>query len=338
MKVWMLQQNGSIEEQNRPEMVTAAMQVKVKLSKVCIDRNDADLLLGRIPAAVYPIIPGHTAVGVLSETCECGMDLTKGARVYMHPTFSCGVCENCKRDNPFECTDVRVAGISAHGFLRDFAVANLNDISLLPSSVSDEEALFVEWIALAESILDTLACSKGDHVLVYGASLLGNILSQLLIYRQIVPVLVDKDETLLNYAKKCGIYYTFKLDSTLHENIMKVTGGRGADASVFTSDADFDPSIAFAFAAPRTKTVYAGLRFKDLNVNLKTALQKQCTVYTVTQAKRHIPSAINLLANKAIRLPFINYRYGGVGDLHTFVTSISETPYNFLSPYIVKLL
>lgn len=338
MKVWMLQQNGILEEQNRPEVVTQKMQVKVKLSKVLITENDVELLSGKFPSAIYPIIPGHTAVGVLSETCACGIDLTKGARVYLHPLFPCGVCENCKKDSVLDCTDMHIAGVNAHGFLRDFAVVNLNDVSLLPSSVSDEQALFVEWIALAESVLDTLDCSKGDHVVIYGASILGNLLAQLLIYRKIVPILIDTDVAFLDYAKKCGVYYTFKLDNTLRENIMKVTGGRLADASVYAGLSDVSPSLPFVYAAPCTNVVYAGLRFKDVEVNLKNALLKQCAVYCVTQAKKHISSAINILANKAITLPDISYRYGTIDDLPNLTRLLQIGKYSFLSPYIIKLL
>ena len=206
MKVWLLQKSGYVEMQDRPEKVTEQMQIKVRISKVLLSEPDRELMLGQDPAAVLPVIPGRSAVGVISEKCDCSIQLEKGMRVYLHPVYACGVCENCKSGMPLQCTDAKVAGCNAHGFLREFAVVSLNDVTILPPSVSEEVALFTEWLAIAENVLDTLQCSKGDHVLVLGANLLGNVISQLLIYRQIVPVLVDHDPEKLAYAKHCGIY------------------------------------------------------------------------------------------------------------------------------------
>lgn len=338
MRVWMLQKNGTLEEQDRPEKVTEALQIKARVSKVLLTESDKSLMLGRDRSAIFPIIPGRAAVGVVSESCDCGIDLPKGSRVYLHPIFSCGVCENCKKGDSYHCTDVKITGYNAHGFLREFAVVNINDVTPLPSSVSDETALYVEWIAIAESVLDTLECSKGEHIVILGAGLLGNLLAQLLIYRRIVPILIDSNEELLNYAKRCGIYYTFKTDETLYDNVSRVTGGRLAEASVHITDSGIDPSLLFSLTAPRANVVYAGFGQKDLTVNLHAAMQKSCTIHCVTGSKKHIPSAINLLANKAITIPDFRFTYGTPETFLSYVRETADSPVDFRNPYIIKLL
>lgn len=338
MKVWLLQKSGYVEMQDRPEKVTEQMQIKVRISKVLLSEPDRELMLGQDPAAVLPVIPGRSAVGVISEKCDCSIQLEKGMRVYLHPVYACGVCENCKSGMPLQCTDAKVAGCNAHGFLREFAVVSLNDVTILPPSVSEEVALFTEWLAIAENVLDTLQCSKGDHVLVLGANLLGNVISQLLIYRQIVPVLVDHDPEKLAYAKHCGIYYTFLCDETLQENVVRVTGGRLASAAVHASERDIDPSLAFSLSAPRANVVYAGFGQRDLNVNLRTAMARKQRIFCVTEGKKHIASAINLLANKAIALPDLHFDYHGADEIKSVLESLKQAPQDFRNPLVIRML
>lgn len=48
--------------------------------------------------------------------------------------------------------------------------------------------------------------------------------------------------------------------------------------------------------------MFTGFHGHDLTVNINNALKKQITVYGVTNGSDYIPTAINLLANKAIDL------------------------------------
>ena len=59
-------------------------------------------------------------------------------------------------------------------------------------------AIVVELILSA--IIERLNVHKGLHVAVFGANIVGNILSQLLIYHKAVPILIDEDESLLSTA------------------------------------------------------------------------------------------------------------------------------------------
>lgn len=106
-------------------------------------------------------------------------------------------------------------------------------------------------------MIDRLNVAKGTHVAVLGAGEIGNILSQLLIYHQAVPILIDSDEEKLAVAAQCGVYYTVKADETMEENIARITGGRLAAGSVYSSFCGLAPTCPSALpAAGRHRRLY----------------------------------------------------------------------------------
>ncbi|MGN1235138.1 MAG: alcohol dehydrogenase catalytic domain-containing protein [Christensenellaceae bacterium] len=335
MKDWILDKTGTLSEQERPENKTDERQVKVRVTKVMLADTEHDLLNRRLPSAIFPVTPGRAAVGVISEGCDCGLALPKGTRVYLHPLLPCGACKECMEKAP--CNDMKIAGVNAHGFLRDFAVARIDNVSLLPSSVSDESALFIEWIALAESIVDALNAKKGQHVVVFGATLLGNLVAQALVYRQIPAILVDKNPEALAYAQKCGVYYTVLADNNLYDRVYEITGGRLASASVYTTFSELDPTLAFRLVKSCGIAVFGGLTHPDVQVNLLEAMQKQINIVCVNNGKKHISSAINLLANKAIGLVGLEPVYLTTEHLPLSLKTFAAGSLDFRKPQIVKL-
>lgn len=143
------------------------------------------------------------------------------------------------------------------GFYRDFALAGTEDAYALPVSVSDEAAFLIDAVAMAEHVVDELHISIGQHVLVMGGGLYGNVLCQILIYHRAVPILADNNAERLSRAKKSGIYYTYPNDETLKEHILQVTGGKLADAAVYLAFANkSEPSTLFSLVARGAYVAY----------------------------------------------------------------------------------
>ena len=193
------------------EMVESAFDAKVKLTKCLLNQNDVASFCGEHNYSL-PAILGSFGTGIIIEPGENCFGLEKNTRVYINPFQTCNDCSNCKKENPSFCTSLSVAGENAPGFLRDFAVIPAPQLAVLPDSVSDDEAIFIDYIALALNIVDTLDIQKGDHVAVLGFNTLGNILCQLIMYYQGVPILVDSNEENIETAQKAGVYYVVKPD------------------------------------------------------------------------------------------------------------------------------
>ena len=299
MKVWKLLSPKVIAEEERPDNIASPTQAKVKITKVLLAYPEIRAYTGAAGIR-YPRVPGMYAVGIVAETGGECVTVEKNTRVFLNGIAPCGECAECRKGNGAGCLSPKVAGIDRDGFLRDFIVTEESALTPLPPAVKDDAALYAGILSLCENISDKLDVPKGTHVAVIGAGETGNILSQLLIYRQAVPILIDADEELLKRAQGCGVYYTVKADEGLEEHVARITGGRMAAGSVYTSYCPVPPETAFATTAAGGTVVYTGLGFPPVSVPMKAAQDKRLTLTTISNDYSNCAAAINLLVNNAV--------------------------------------
>lgn len=299
MKIWKLLSPKTLTEEERPDSISAPTQAKVKVTKVLLAYPEIRAYTGA-SGVRFPRVPGMFAVGIVIETGEGCVAVEKNSRVYLNGTYACGECAECRKGNESGCLSPVISGVDRDGFLRDFVVAEEAHLFPLPPSVGDDIALYAGLVSLCEDIIDKLDVPKGTHLAVVGAGETGNILSQLLIYHQAVPILIDESEDKLAVAAKCGVYYTLKADEDLMENLSQITGGRMAEGCVFTSFCGLSPDLPFEITAKRGKVIYAGMEFPEMTVHLKKALDKEISVTGATRGYAQCAAAINLLVNKAV--------------------------------------
>ena len=234
MKVWQLTYPHNLQHVTSPDLKRPTDKVKIKITKALLSESDVAVYSGAVKVKC-PFIPGRFAIGQVTEAEEDSF-IRKGERVYLAGTTE----DECAPDG------LRIAGESADGFYRDFVLAGIDNVYPLPASVTDEAAFLIDAIALAEHIVDDMHVGVGQHVLVIGGGLYGNILCQILIYHRAVPILADNNVERLARAKRSGIYYTFPNDDTLKSKVLEVTGGKLADAAVYLAFANrCEPSVMF---------------------------------------------------------------------------------------------
>ncbi len=289
MKVWQLAYPHNLQHVTAPDLKLTDDKVKVKVTKALVTETDVGVYAGSIKVKA-PFIPGRFAIGQVTEAHEDSF-IRKAERVYL-----AGVTEDeCAPDG------LRIAGETADGFYRDFVLAGVDDVYPLPASVTDEAAFLIDAIALAEHVVDEMHVEAGQHILVLGGGLYGNILCQILIYHRAVPILADNNADRLARAKKSGIYYTFPNDDTLHHNVLSVTGGKLADGAVYLAFANrAEPSVLFPLVKRGAYVAFCSLTGKSLPVNLEYAMKNNVTIKGITENREFVSTAINLLANKAV--------------------------------------
>ncbi len=297
MKVWQLAYPHKIQHVIAPDLKRSDDKVKVKVTKALVTESDVAVYSGAIKVKA-PFIPGRFAIGQVTEANEDSF-IRKAERVYL-----AGVTEDeCAPDG------LRIAGETVDGFYRDFVLAGVDDVYPLPASVTDEAAFLIDAIALAEHVVDEMHVDVGQHILVLGGGLYGNILCQILIYHRAVPILADNNAERLARAKKSGIYYTFPNDDTLKSNILSVTGGKLADGAVYLAFANrCEPSILFPLVKRDAYVAFCALTGKSLPVNLEYALKNNVTVKGITESREFVSTAINLLANKAVNFSEFTFK------------------------------
>ncbi len=271
---------------------------KVKITKVLITLSDILRYTGDIFAE--NVVLGSYGIGIVSETNTNLFGLEKGKHVYIEPTRPCGNCYNCKNGEKNKCTALMVAGEDFDGFLCDFTSLEPDKLFILPESVSDFEALFISHISLALSVVDKLNVQKGDYVAIIGANNFGNILAQLLIYYQAVPIVMTTDEEDFKIAKDSGIYYVLGAEDNWQKEVTSITGGRMTGSVVYISDCNIPTSKAFAAAAFNAKVAFTGVSYKNNPISFSQAVKKQLDIHCINNGFGNTAASINIIANKAL--------------------------------------
>ena len=147
--------------------------VRVVLSGIC--NTDLELARGYHQ---FSGVPGHEFVGVVEGPASSPW-LHK--RVVGEINLACGRCSWCARGLGRHCPKRTVLGIlrhpGAHAERLSLPEANLREV---PSSITDEEAVFVEPLAAACEILDQVAVGAHTRAAVLGAGKLGTLCAAVL--------------------------------------------------------------------------------------------------------------------------------------------------------------
>src|SRR6185295_11647013 len=113
--------------------------------------------------------PGHEFVGevVAAESPDAAKWI--GQRVAGEINLACGSCEWCARGLGRHCPQRTVLGIVRHpGAFRELLTLPEANLHVVPESVSNETAVFVEPVAAACEILDQARIPDNAEVAVLG--------------------------------------------------------------------------------------------------------------------------------------------------------------------------
>ena len=300
MKGWKIIKPFEIKEQEISESPELGSLSKVKITKALIGLSDVLRYNGDLESNNVAL--GCAGIGIISETETNLFGLEKGNHVYIAPNRECNECYNCKSGNTTKCSNLQVAGEDFDGFLCDFAEVDNNKLYVLPDSVPDFEALFIEHISLAIAVVDKLGIEKGDYVAIVGANNFGNILAQLLIYYQAVPIVVTTNDEDFKIAKNSGIYYVLGQDDNWQKEVSLITSGRMTKSVVYISDCNIPAVKAFALASHNANVAYTGVSYKNNAFSFAQAIKKQLEILCINSGFGNTTTSINLIANKAINL------------------------------------
>lgn len=123
-------------------------------------------------------IPGHEFVGVVLESPD---DAWTGRRVVGEINCPCKICDLCRRGLSNHCRERTVVGILGRdGAFAERLCLPLDNLHLVPDSVSDKTAVFTEPLAAAWEILEQVEIKQDQSVLVMGDGKLGLLCAQVL--------------------------------------------------------------------------------------------------------------------------------------------------------------
>jgi len=146
MKAMVLRRAGDIsasplqrQEVPTPQPGPGDVLVRVTVCGIC--RTDLHVIEGELEHPLLPLIPGHQAVGVISQVGASVTERKVGERVgiaWLQGT--CGRCEFCVRGRENLCQEARFTGYQVHGGYAEYAVVPERFVYPIPSVFSDQEA------------------------------------------------------------------------------------------------------------------------------------------------------------------------------------------------------
>src|SRR6202008_2681217 len=116
------------------------------------------------------------------------------------------VCEFCRRGLRTHCARRTVLGIVNHdGAFAEYLALPLENLHLVPDSVSDEQAVFVEPLAAACEILEQIETKNFRQAAVLGDGKLAQLIARALRTAFSRVVMYGKHESKLAMARQAGI-------------------------------------------------------------------------------------------------------------------------------------
>jgi len=167
--------NGTktILDENYLEPKSDETLVKVKLAGIC--GTDLEILQGYMK---YHGILGHEFVGIVEKSHNPALI---GKRVVGEINAGCDECDFCEKGIPRHCPNRTVLGIlKRDGAFAEFLSLPEKNLHVIPDSITDEQAVFIEPLAAAFEIKEQIPLESHWRIAVVGDGRLAQLIIQVL--------------------------------------------------------------------------------------------------------------------------------------------------------------
>jgi len=160
-------------DENFPDPKLDEVLVRVNLAGIC--GTDLEILDGYM---AYNGILGHEFVGIVEKSENPKL---VGKRVVGEINAGCGKCNYCEKGLDRHCPNRTVLGIlKRDGAFAEFLSLPEKNLHLIPDSITDEQAVFVEPLAAAFEIKEQVMLQSQWSVAVVGDGRLAQLIIQVL--------------------------------------------------------------------------------------------------------------------------------------------------------------
>lgn len=192
--------DGEIRLRRIPKPIPTSNEALVKIMKAGICNTDLELIKGYMG---FQGIPGHEFVGRVVQSPSSEWE---GKRVVGEINISCGHCGFCRQRQPKHCLNRSVLGLSGkNGAFAEYLTLPLQNLHVVPETVSDTEAVFVEPLAAACDVLEQTEIDHRTSVAVLGDGKMGLLIAQVIKQKTPRVLSYGKHDSKLEILKKAGI-------------------------------------------------------------------------------------------------------------------------------------
>ncbi len=334
MKALVLERAGalSLRDIDLPEML-GPNDVRIAIRTVGICGSDLHYYQhGAIGPFVVrePMVLGHEASGVVTETGAEVTDLRPGDRVCMEP----GIPDWRSRAARVGAYNLDPAVVfwatpPVHGCLRPHVVHPANLTYRLPETVSFAAGAFVEPLAVGMHAVTKARMLPGQVVVVLGAGTIGMMTALAALAAGASKVLMTdvQEEKLAIAGRYDGIETVNVATADPVQAIAALTGGWGADVVFEASGAP--PAFAglCELACPGGAIVLIGMPPGPVEMDIVAAQVKELRIEHVFRYANVFPRAIALLASGKIDVePLISRSYDFAQSVEAFEFAAAMHP------------
>jgi L-iditol 2-dehydrogenase len=307
MKALVLVDYNRFEFLDWPEPEVGPDEVLVKVGACGICGSDVHGMDGSTGRRQPPIIMGHEAAGTIAGLGGNVAGWANGERVTFDSTVNCGKCWFCRRGQINLCDHRLVLGVACdecrrQGAYAEYIAVPQHILYRLPDGMSFRRAAMLEPAAVALHAVNRTPIRPGDTAVVVGAGVIGLLLVQAL--RAVGCgriVAVDLDQARLDMACKLGADVGLRSDRVdVSAEVMRLTGGRGADVSLEAVGIAATVRTAIACLRKGGNVTLVGILAANVEVPIQTIVTRELTVGSSYISCGEYPACLDLMARGAI--------------------------------------
>lgn len=239
-------------------------EVLVRTHRVGVCGTDLSAFLGKMPFFGYPRIPGHE-LGVEVLAVGSGVERVRvGDRCSVEPYMNCGRCLACRKGATNCCATLQVIGVMVDGGLCERFVVRADKLHVA-NDLAYEQLALVETLAIGRHAVERAGCRAGENVLVLGAGPIGLAVLEFVRLAGARSLVVDTNETRLDFAKRTmGVAAAVPWSTTLETQLRELTDGNLCDVVFDATGNSRSMSASFGYVAPTGRLVFVGITTEEV--------------------------------------------------------------------------
>jgi L-iditol 2-dehydrogenase len=289
-----------------PEIGPGEILVRVRACGIC--GSDVHGMDGTTGRRIPPLVMGHEAAGEVVAVGAEATDLRLGDRVTFDSTIYCGRCYFCARGEVNLCDNREVLGVSPgpyrrHGAFAEYVAVPRRIVYRLPESLRYEQAALIEAVSVAVHAVGLTPVRLGDRAVVVGSGMIGLLTMQAARAAGCSRIIaVDVDETRLKLALANGATDTVSPKAGAVEQILDLTGGRGADVALECVGATEPIKTAIASVRKGGAVTLVGNVSPTIELPLQSVVSRQIRVQGSCASSGEYPVCIDLMSRGTIQV------------------------------------
>ena len=251
-----------------PEPTCGTDEVKIRVKNCSTCGTDVKIRKNGHQNLTPPRIIGHEIAG---EVVEVGSgvagDWKPGDRVQIIAAVPCGKCHECRKGWMAVCQNQTSVGYQYDGGFAEYMIVPrevlaVDGMNRIPDGVGFAEASAAEPFACAINAQEQLGIEPGDDVVIFGAGPIGCLHVRIArgVHRAGRIILIDINSERLKMsadAVKPDVVINAS-EVNIVEEILKLTGGRGADVIITATPANITQEQAVSMAARNGRISFFG--------------------------------------------------------------------------------